>query len=45
MNTTRQLWKGGCDKKYEFTIYRVDTIFNAHQKGNYIFAKVVNDIW
>lgn len=45
MSTIGQQWKGGSGKKYEFTVYSVDTIFDRGQNGNYIFAKLVNNIW
>ena len=45
MSQIRHYWKGSSGKKYEFTVYSVDTMFDLGQKGNYIFAKVVNDIW
>ncbi len=45
MSTAKQLWKGGSGNMYEFTVYSVDTIFNPNQNGNYIFTKIVNDIW
>ena len=39
------IWTGGSGKTYTYFIHDIDWSVNADQDGNYIFAKVVNDVW
>lgn len=38
-------WKGASGRQYAFFIYGLPYSFKTGQNGNYIYTKVVNNVW
>jgi hypothetical protein len=38
-------WNGASGRAYVYLIYRLPHPFNTGQNGNYIYTKVVNNVW
>jgi hypothetical protein len=38
-------WQGASQKKYTYWVYSIPTSFEEGQVGNYIYAKVVSNVW
>ncbi len=44
-NNNSVIWKGASGKGYTYWIYSIPASFNPRQNGNYIYTKVVNNMW
>jgi len=44
-NNNSVTWKGASGKVYTYWIYSIPASFNPRQNGNYIYTKVVNNMW
>ena len=44
-NNNSVIWKGASGKEYTYWIYQIPASFNSGQNGNYIYTKVVNNMW
>lgn len=45
--TDRQtvIWNGASGNQYTYWVYTLPTGLNTGQDGNYIYTKIVNDVW
>ena len=39
------VWNGASGKHYTYWVYMLPTALNTSQNGNYIYTKVVNNVW
>jgi len=44
-NLSTCIWYGASGNRYEYIVYQLPQAFNYGQVGNYIFAKIVNNLW
>jgi hypothetical protein len=38
-------WRGVSGKSYSYSIHKLPVSFNKLREGNYIYTKLINDIW